>query len=379
MAYLAWRNVICYDTCTFMRIGIDVQASQGRLTGLGVYTKNLAKSLLDAHQNGFEFHLFKKEQSGDWNTFRRLYWENADLPKRAKKERIELLHVPAFSPPRLKPCKLVATVHDLIGMIFPNQKGWPSRFYWGRWLPESLRGADALIADSENTKKDLLLHVRFPEKKIWVIYPSGHEGFEPLHDHSAARFIRERFAIEEKYFIAVGTLEPRKNLLRVIEAFLNFCTRKARDSKYHLVIVGAMDFAHGEFLKEILKKFALQSLPIVFTGYLEKEDLKLLYSYAQALLFPSLYEGFGIPVLEAMACGAAVLTSKTSSLPEVAGDAALFVDPESVDEIERGIELLAEDQKLRTELVAKGFERIKKFSWRETARQTLKVYESLDG
>ena len=158
-----------------MKIGIDVQASRGKITGLGVYTQNLTDSLLREKRNGWEFSLLSKEQGRDWNTLERLIWENRDLPRKVKNEKIEILHVPAFAPPMAKPCKVVVTVHDLIGMTFPNQLGLPSRLYWGKWLPCAVKQADILIADSENTKKDILKHLNVPASKIRVIYPSGHE------------------------------------------------------------------------------------------------------------------------------------------------------------------------------------------------------------
>ena len=360
-----------------MKIGIDVQASKGRLTGIGVYTKNLIQSLLEKPRNGYEFSLFGREQRGDWNTLQRLFWENASLPQLVKQGQVEILHVPAFAPPLAKPCKVVVTVHDIIGMIFPNQLGWPSRFYWGKWLPSAVKRADALIADSENTKKDLIKYLSIPESKIRVIYPSGHEGFSPRPDSRALKEIHERIGIKEKYFLAVGTLEPRKNLIRVIEAFAKFVEAKKRSSVYQLVVVGATDFAHGKFLQTLLEKCSVKADHLLLTGYLEQKDLNLLYSGAEGFVFPSLYEGFGIPILEAMASGTPVLISRSSSLPEVAGDSAFYVDPNDTQSITEGMQALVDDPGLRRELIQKGFERIKRFSWRDTASKTFEVYDSL--
>lgn len=345
------------------------------MTGLGVYTKNLVQALLQEPRNGFEFSLLSKSQSEDWNTFQRLVWENSELPRRAKAERIDILHVPAFSPPLLKPCRTVATVHDLIGMIFSNQLGLPSRFYWGKWLPLSVKSAQAIIADSENTKRDLIKYLHLLPEKVKVIYPSGHEGFTLHQDATSFNALRERLGIKEKYFLAVGTLEPRKNLFRIVDAFSKFLDSKKRGDSYQLVVVGLTDFAHGKFVKLLSEKWSHEANPILLTGYIKREELNMLYSGAVGFIFPSLYEGFGIPILEAMASGTPVLTSHTSSLPEVAGDAAYLVDPSDTEAIAKGMSDLADDEGLRKALVRKGFNRIQSFSWRDAARKTVEVYE----
>lgn len=359
-----------------MKIGIDVQAAQGPKTGLGVYTENMTRHLKSEFVEKHEFFFYAVATSRDMSTLRRLRWENFELPRLAKKDRLDLLHTAAFSPPYLKPARLVVTVHDLIGMIFPNQAGIPSRFYWGTWLPGMVRRADYIIANSENTKRDILRHLDVPENRISVIYLSGREGFSSDADLSALKKLKQSLGITEKYFLCVGTIEPRKNLLRTFQAFLRFL-RVKRPKCYQLVVVGSKEFAHGATFREILRQSPLHSEHIIFTGYIERPKLNLLYCGAEIFLFPSLYEGFGIPVLEAMASGTAVLTSNHSSLPEVAGDAAYKVDPYSIDEICEGMTELSGDPKLRSHFIKKGFEQVRKFSWKKTVEETVKVYESL--
>ena len=358
-----------------MKIGIDIHASRGAKTGLGVYTDNLLHALADFKER-HQFFNYAASDSAHWNTFRRLYWENFELPKLAKKDKIEILHVPAFSPPFRKFSKLVVTVHDLIGVIFPNQRGLPSRWYWGSWLPFTIRRADCIITDSENTKKDVLRHLAVPEKKIRVVYPSGHEGFSSHVNGTALESLKKNLGVREKYFLCVGTIEPRKNLLRVIQAYARFM-RKKRSPSYQLLVVGSKEFAHGKAFLEIMNSASVNTNGIIFTGYLEHEDLNRLYCGAEAFLFPSLYEGFGIPILEAMACGVPVLASDRSSLPEVGGDAVYSVNPINVDEITEGMSRLADDTTLRRELIEKGSRQIGKFSWKKTAREIVQVYESL--
>ncbi len=359
-----------------MKIGIDLQATKGRRTGLGVYTENFVQTLTQDVRPAHQFFFYGKEVTKEWNTVERWYWENVDLPGRARRDGVNLLHVPAFAPPYVRSFRLVVTVHDLIGMIYPNQIGLPSRLYWGKWLPVTIKRADAIIADSENTKRDVLQHLRVPENKIRVIYPSGHENFSPQKNGLSLRQLKNRLGIKEKYFLCVGTIEPRKNLARVIEAFITFLKKK-RDIRYQLVVVGSREFAHGKAFQALVDDPAVKFDDVIFTGYVSHDDLNLLYCGAEVFLFPSLHEGFGIPVLEAMASGVPVLTSDRSSLPEVAGDAACLVNPYSSAEIAANLEHLSNDSKQRASLIEKGFRRIKNFSWIQTVSQTLEVYETL--
>lgn len=360
-----------------MRIGIDIQATQGRGTGLSVYTENLIRALQRESENGFQFHFYGKPRQEELNTLKRLFWENIELPRLAKKDKIDVLHVPAFAPPCWRPSRLVVTVHDLIGLTFPNQGGWPSRFYWGRWLPARVKEADKIIADSEHTKKDIVTHLQVSEEKIVVIYPSGHEGFSPEPDSATFKAARERFNIKEKYFLTVGTLEPRKNLFGAIEAFSKFIGLHKENRSYQLVLVGSLNFAHGKFVQRLRESHRELAEQIIFTDYVEREVLNGLYSNATAFIFPSLYEGFGIPLLEAMASGVPVITSRLTSIPEVAGDAAYYADPKDPDSLACAMSNLAKDDSLRSDLIHRGLQRTGYFNWSQTAKRVLSVYRSL--
>jgi glycosyltransferase involved in cell wall biosynthesis len=327
--------------------------------------------------DGLAFRFYSRGKDVDLNTAQRWYWENVQLPLLSRRDKLDILHIPAFAPPYVKNCKLVVTVHDLIGMLFPNQLRWPSAFYWGKWLPFTLRRADAIIADSENTKRDLIGGLKIPEQKIHVVYLSGHEGFTSQIPQEAIQAAKKQYGIVERYFLFVGTIEPRKNLDRVIEAFAAFLHAKKKSSRYQLVVVGSKEFGHGKFFQSLANKFGVTLEDVIFTGYVSKENLNALYCGAETFVYPSLYEGFGIPILEAMAAGAPVLTSTKTSVPEVAGDAALLVDPYDVKAIMQGMIDMSEDASLRRSMIAKGFERIKRFSWAETSRKTVEVYQSL--
>lgn len=360
-----------------MKIGIDFQAAQGNTTGLGVYTRNLVDAFEMLNEGQFSLTRFYRQQEKDLNTIERLYWENVRLPRQVRSENVDLLHVPGFSVGIQKTVPVVLTVHDLIGSKFPNQKGVASKFYWGTWLPSSLKRADKILADSEYTKRDILELTHVSEDHIEVVYPSGHEGYEPRENSAIRRELFSSLGIKGSYFLFVGTIEPRKNLNRILKAFAEFIKTEKTARHFQLVVVGSKGFAGGEAYKELLANSELSEDNLIFPGYLPLSDLNELYAGALAFLFPSLYEGFGIPVLEAMASGTPVLTSTTSSLPEVAGDAALLVDPENTREIAQAMKRFAEDKQLREQLIEKGFQNIKRFSWTKAAKQVLQVYKAV--
>lgn len=360
-------------------IGFDAQAMQGRRSGLGVYASNLLDALKAEIPRTLQLQVYREEMSPEQNvnTFRRLRWENWTLPNLIRRDKADVLHVPGFAPGVVRSCRLVVTVHDIAGMLFNNQIGRASAFYWGKWLPFVITRADSIIADSQYTKKDLMEHLKIKDSMIRVVYPSGHEAFSALITAEKISAVKQTLGINGRYFLFVGTLEPRKNLDRILAAFKIFSERNSNECQ--LVLAGSKDFGHGKYTAILAQKHAMKSGSIIATGFLDHESLNALYCGAQALLFPSLYEGFGIPILEAMASGCPVLTSNLTSTPEVAGDAAILVDPYSVEAIAQGITDLATQDSLRQELRRKGFEQIKTFSWKKAAQETIEVYKNMLG
>jgi glycosyltransferase involved in cell wall biosynthesis len=359
-------------------IGFDAHAVRGKLTGLGVYTRELLAAIKSEISSPLEFRELcpARARPRDMNTLERLDWENRGLPALAKANKVDLLHVPAFAPPLVKPCRLLVTVHDIAGKLFPNHLGKVSAFYWGRWLPFAASRADLIMTISEYTKKDLVSHLKVDEGKVRVVYPSGHERFSNAVSGDTIAETQKRLGIAGRYFLFVGTMEPRKNLGRILEAFKLFC----RESRGHqLVLVGSKGFAHGKYARSLEILYGLDSGAVHAPGFLPHEDLNALYCGAEALVFPSLYEGFGIPILEAMASGCPVITSDTTSTPEAAGEAALFVDPLDAVAIAAAMSKISSDTSLREALKQKGFAQIQNFSWRTSALQTIALYKELLG
>jgi glycosyltransferase involved in cell wall biosynthesis len=357
-------------------IGFDAQATQGSRSGLGVYTSSLLGALKENIAGSFQFRVYSEDLPPEQNvsTLQRLRWENWTLPGLVRQSKVDILHVPAFAPAFRKPCKMVVTVHDIAGMLFPNQIGRASRFYWGKWLPFVIKQADRIIADSEHTKKDLMEHLGIKESMIRVVYPSGHETFSAQIPEAKVDEVKRTVGINGRYFLFVGTQEPRKNLGRILDAFKSFLDS---NPEYQLVLAGSKEFAHGKYSEILADKHRFGPHSIVAPGYLDHESLNALYRGAEALVFPSLYEGFGMPILEAMASGCPVLTSVRTSTPEVAGEAAVLVDPYDVNAIVEGMKCLAASESLRAQLRFEGFEQIKKFSWRKAARETIEVYKEM--
>ena len=272
-----------------------------------------------------------------------------------------ILHAPTpVTPMWRKPkCKLIVTVHDLTPLQFPHYHNLRRRIYFRTILRQVIRIADEIISVSHSTKDDILSYFSLPADKISVIHQSSE--MQPRYEKLPAKY-----GIDEDYILYVGTVEPRKNLLRLMDAYNQLKT----DVK--LVIVGAYGWKNKAVYEE-------KNPNIVFTGYVPEEDLPVFYTNAKFFIYPSMYEGFGIPILEAMNCHCPVITSNISSMPEVAGDAALLVDPYSVEEIKNAMAKLLQDDDLRRRMIAAGVERAKNFSWKKTAEKTIAVYHKALG
>jgi glycosyltransferase involved in cell wall biosynthesis len=241
-------------------------------------------------------------------------------------------------------------------------------------IPRVAKRADAIITVSNSARYDILRHLKVPREKVKVIMGAVSSHFRPIVDPAQLDSVKAKYGLHQPFILYVGTIEPRKNLTRLIQAFADL---KKSGLPHKLVIVGQSGWHVGPIFAEV-ERLGLTK-DIIFTGYVPIEDLPALYSLCESMAFPSLYEGFGLPVLEAMACGAAVVTSRSSSLIEVAGDAALLVNPLSVAEIADSLRRLHLDPNLRAELRVQGIVRASHFTWEAAARSTLDLYEKVAG
>lgn len=304
-----------------------------------------------------------------WRTRRpavRVLWEQGLQPRLLGQIGADLAHGPVFVGPLLAPCPFVTTLHDLSFIRLPHLFRPANRLYLTVMTRLSARRARRLIAVSEHTASEAARLLGIPRDKVDVVYHGVDSEFRPLPGPEVAAF-RERRGLPRRFVLFVGTLEPRKNLTRLIEAF-----GRVTDGRTKLVLVGGKGWlCEGVFAK--VEELDLGGA-VMFPGYVRSEELPFWYNAAMALAYPSLYEGFGMPVTEAQACGTPVLTSSTSSLPEAAGDAAALVDPHDVDAIASGLNQILGDEALRQSLSERGLVHAQAFKWPRTARLTTVVY-----
>jgi glycosyltransferase involved in cell wall biosynthesis len=283
---------------------------------------------------------------------------------------VDLFHATEHLLPRFSSVRTVFTLHDLIFLFHPETHKPMNRWFLTLMMPRFLRAADAVIAVSECTKRDAIRFYRIPEEKITVIYEGVNPRFRPASPEAIAA-VRARYGLPERFILYVGTIEPRKNLTTLLEAFHHLLATY----DLRLVIVGKKGWLYERFFRR-LRELGLENR-VLFTGYVPDEDLPAIYSAADLFVFPSLYEGFGLPVLEAMACGTPVICSNTSSLPEVAGDAALLVDPTDARALTGAMEQVLTNERLWATLRAKGMERARGFTWEKAAYRTWEVYQQV--
>jgi len=374
-------------------VGLDGKVISLRAGGIGRYAINLIRAMAKKINNdkSIEIVLFSGPQTqldllalDNINIFvsNRMMKVQSSLvrsllffPIILPQEKVDVFHglylptLPFF----IKRGKLVITIHDLISLIHPEFFTWKHRKIMNFLLPKMLASADKIIADSYSTQRDLSRFLKVHDEKITVIHLGLDERFKP-DSFPHVEKIKKRYSIEGDYILFVGVLEPRKNIERILEA-LAILKKTGKIQGKKLVVAGET----GWLYKGIFKKVQELNLEkeVIFTGFVDGAELPALYSGALFFVYPSLYEGFGFPVLEAMACGTPVITSNVSSLPEVAGDAAILINPHHVEELAWQMERLFEDKELREELKKKGLERSKSFSWEKTAMKTLEVYKEL--
>lgn len=370
-----------------MLIGIDASRSTAaRRTGTENYSLNLIRHLVDlseSHRFRLYFNqppppdLFPAIAEQRVMPFPRL-WTHVRLSGEMLTDPPDLLFVPSHVLPLVHPRRSIVTVHDL-GYIYHPEAHTLSQNIYLRWSTRyNARSARRVLADSEATRQDLIQHYQIPKERIVVVHPGRDETLAPVRDPGSLAAVRARYGLAGPYLLYVGTLHPRKNLVRLVRSFGALVQSTAADAGeltngLQLVLAGQKGWLYDEVVREVQRLDLAER--VILTGYVPDKDLPSLLSGAVAFVFPSLYEGFGFPILEAMACGTPVVCSDVSSLPEVAGDAALLVDPLDTEALTTALHQVATDEGLRNDLVAKGFCQIGHFSWRRSAQETLYVLE----
>jgi glycosyltransferase involved in cell wall biosynthesis len=302
----------------------------------------------------------------------RIAWEQFALPFALRRARIDLLHAMAFAGPLAISIPWVVTVYDLSFMRYPHSFNAANRIYLTWAVRNSLRRANRIIAISESTRRDLISKFGAPADRIAVVYCGSDPVFTPSCNQAEIDALRARRGLPEKIILHVGTIEPRKNIPRLVRAFAR--AKRAAQLPHRLVLIGARGWKYAEVDQAIEQENMKDD--VVFAGYVPQEELPLWYRAADLLVYPSLYEGFGLPPLDAMASGTPVVVSNTSSLPEVVGDAAIQVAPEDEPALADAIVRAINNNALREQMIARGLTQAAKFSWARAARETVEVYRS---
>lgn len=291
-------------------------------------------------------------------------WTQVGLPLRLFRKRdIDLFFTTTHYGPRMSPVPTVVSVMDLSYIHFPELFKKKDLYKLTNWTKYSTKKARKIITISNSSRNDIIKYYKIPEEKIEVVYP----GIKQIESHSMNK-MPSKYEIQGDFILYIGTLQPRKNLVRLIEAM-----SKIKDKKISLVVIGKKGWQYEEILAAP-EKFAVKDR-IKFLDFVPDEDLPAFYQNAICYVLPSLYEGFGLPILEAMQYGCPVITSNVSSLPEAGGEAAMYFDPTSVDDIAHKIDKVVGDKGLREEMKKKGFVHIKKFSWKKSAEEVLSILE----
>ncbi len=303
----------------------------------------------------------------------RLWREHLLLPQACRRERIDLLHCPKSAIPFFSPCPVVVTLHDLIPIKHPETEKFAAQLYWRLQIPIAARRSNFIITDSEHARKEIMTDFRVPAERIKAVMLGFNPDMNGEPDQSTSRKVSAKYNLPDDYILYVGTIQPRKNLETLIEAFNRL--KQDRDIPHKLVIVGRKGWLYEQLFKRI-HELGLDE-EILFTGFVPDEELPSIYGRASVFVYLSLFEGFGLPPLEAMACGIPVITSNTTSLPEVVGDAGITLPPTDVARVNEALRQVICDKELRTTMRQKGLKQARLFSWEATARETLEIYKAV--
>jgi len=380
-------------------IGLDGRAlgNVSRHRGIGRYTACMIENLVSLGSDAFRFLVFGYGDGPgeglldpdvlsrlDWRALKRIPGphqltfpsEYVLMATAVQGARVDLFHAMDHNMTPFLRCRSVVTVHDLIPLVLRGPYLGPFSWTWLQAHRLAARRASAVVAVSENTAQDVRRFWGIPPERVKVIREGVEDFYRPVEDRGRLESVLAKYGIKEPYLLYTGGFDPRKNIPNLLRSFRIFSARQPRG--YRLVLCGETTAFERDLLRGIREEGLQES--VVITGFVEREELPVLYSGAACSLYLSLYEGFGLPVLEAMACGCPVVASRAASLPEVLGDAGILVSPHDPEEAAAAVERICTDERLRAELVEKGLRRAAGFSWRKAAAEVILLYrEILEG
>jgi len=344
-----------------VKVALDISPLKGghRYRGIGAYTQNLSQALKKLKKKDFQLQLIA----------------NGFIPKDC-----DLIHHPFFdlffqTLPLRKKKPTVVTIHDVIPLVFPQHFPIGIKGYLKLQIQKiSLKGVKAVITDSENSRRDIFKYLKYPQEKIYVVPLAAGESFKLIKDKNPLLKIKQKFNLPERFILYVGDVNYNKNILGLVKAFAKI---NSQELDLKLVLVGKA-FADKQLketkqISQLVKRLKLAK-KVIFLDWIAPEDLVAVYNLATVYCQPSFYEGFGLPVLEAMACGCPVVAAQTSSLPEICGQAAVMFNPRNTESMRKAIKKAMEK---KMELIQRGLKQAKKFSWAKTAQKTYEVYQKV--
>tara|TARA_B100000315_G_scaffold179848_1_gene168674 strand:- start:837 stop:1955 length:1119 start_codon:yes stop_codon:yes gene_type:complete len=368
-----------------MKLGFDARCLIGQQTGVGRYLSNLVSNMLITEDRKNDYILYVSDSDNN-QMFKHnssilmkelksptLLWKHIRLPISLAIDKVDLVHSPSYTAPLMTSCKSVVTIHDV---IYANHPEWCSKRQYLRFkhlVRIAAKYSDAVIVDSNATRREVLHLTEVPEHKIHVIYLAADSIYHPIKDENKYEYLQDKYKFKGNYVLFVGSIHPRRNIHRFLKAFS--ILKKEKQIPHKILLTGLV-LDYNKELGNLIESLNLIDC-VKQLGFIPDEDLIGLYSFADLFIYPSLYEGFGLPVIEAMACGTPVITSNISSLPEVSGDAAVLVDPYNIQEMAEAMGNILSSSTLREKLIEKGFERVKHFHWEKTAKETLNVYNQV--
>lgn len=370
-----------------MNIGIDGRAAKWyRGTGIGTYTHQLISSL-NSIDNINDYLIFLPDGSSLKDlkdnfhietvkaNLEENFWDEVSVPNILNNKNMALYHVPqnGVGLSSNVNCKKVITLHDIIPLRMPETVSERYLKIFNDELPNMLPQCEGIITVSEFSKKDISKEFNFPEEKIFVTPLAAEDIYKPMNKYICRDILKNKYGIESKFVLYVGGFSPRKNILGLIEAFSLIPNKKRNDVK--LVITGKKGISYSKYQKRADDLNI--SNDVIFTDFIPLEDMPVFYNAAEVLVFPSFYEGFGLPPLEAMACGTPVITSNVTSIPEFYSNSALLIDPYNIDELSSKIEQVLNDSLLMLQMIKSGLERSLDFSWSITAKKTVYAYNAM--
>lgn len=349
-------------------------SNQKEHTKFKIYLKEKPTHGLPMEAEGWEYKVFGPKKM----------WTQFALPAKLylEREKPDVFFSPAHYAPRFSPVPTVISIMDLAFFHFPELFAKKDLYQLHKWTEYSVKKASKIITISEASKDDIIKLYHIPQDRIHVVYPGIKESLTLTPHNYSMQDLQQKYGISDNFILFVGTLQPRKNIVRAIEAFSKVVSRrseirdqKSEDGELQFVIVGRKGWLYEDILAAP-KKYGVED-KVKFLDFVPDDELPTLYKNAKCFLWPSLYEGFGLPVVEAMSYGCPVITSNTSSLPEAGGDAAVYVDPRDTDDIAKKLQVVLSTKSKRAEMIEKGKKQVAKFSWEKAAEQTLEVLQQV--